>query len=247
MGLTNYNVLPPTAYATRGKAAVLSPATGKQMALCEVSIELSATASDMAWGWLLPNALWKAGQWTNSSTTYTEDTTDAQDAGSNDFALTTLTNNDGFIVCSTVPFNMVGFTVTTAVTGSPAYDYNYWNGAWTALPLKGTPGFTATDQWWSWLRPVDWVVTTASAGTDVPVGYYAVRLRATTAPLTAALASVLWVAQFVTYKTNAAQYSKVTTNLENTETVIPAGGGLIPYFATANAGNLIEAKYRELG
>ena len=248
--VTNYNFMPATAIATKGtKESVLSPVSGGQLALNSVGVSLAAAACDTAWGYKLPNAMWGAGQWVNATTTFTDDTIDAQDAGADDFPLSTLSANDGFIVYADRPFNAVGFTVGTAtVGGSPAYDYMYWNGAWTALTTKAVPGYTAADQFWIFLKPWDWAVTTASAGTGVPVGKYAVRLRATTAPSTTApLATIMWVCQFVAYNTAQVTNTKLTTSVENTEMVLPGGASLIGYWATANAGNFLECMYRSIG
>lgn len=151
-------------------------------------------------GYKLLDADWVAGQWDDSAgASYTDDTTDAQDAGSDDFALTTTTNNDGFVVQADRPFSLVGITVSTAEAGSPVYEYSYWNGtAWTTFTPLVEPDFTgAGDTLIVFPEFLDW---TALASGDTPVdtdgltaGNYAIRVRATTAPSTAPLATLLWV------------------------------------------------------
>ncbi len=157
----------------------------------------SGSVAAIGWGGRLPldETLWKAGQWVNATTTFTDDTTDAQDAGTGDFALTTTTNNDGFIVFSQIPINLLSLIVSQATTGSPVYEVSYTvaGGSWATLTLGNllvAPALAATGEqllWWE--NPGDLVVSVSGHGTGVPVGYYGYRVRATTAPSQAALAT----------------------------------------------------------
>lgn len=249
MPLGNYLTMPATSYPQKGKDALIAPRSGGQLVLAEVSLENNTGgAADVGFGWKLPNALWSAGQWVNASTTFTDDTTDAQDADAGDFAVTTTTNNDGFIIQADRPFNLIGITVSQAQAGSPVYEYNYWNGsAYTALTTKEVPGsYTVADQFIVFQAPHDWAV--GGSGTNVSQTKYTIRMRATTAPSTAVLATILWVGQLFRVKESLANATKFTFDLEATQIVVPAGAGLLPYFGgTANANNQVEALYKTIG
>src|SRR5262245_22278286 len=66
--------------------------------------------------------LWRAGQLNNAGA-YTDDTVDAQDVGTNDFALEVINdNNTGFLVACQYPFNALSILVsTTGSGGSPVH------------------------------------------------------------------------------------------------------------------------------
>lgn len=159
----------------------------------------------------IPNTLWRAGQWTEATTTYTDDTTDAQDVGAADFALETTTDNDGHIVFSQVPFNAISYDIGTAsVAGlGMAHDLAYSDeegDGWVtltnpfinsfgtvAVPLTGTT--IANEALVVFDVPSRWGRTTpagaATLATSALVGYYGFRVRATDAPDTAAVADSL--------------------------------------------------------
>lgn len=150
---------------------------------------------------LLKDTAWSAGQWVNGTTTFTDDTTDAQDADTNDFALETTTATDGFIVGAQVPFGALSIDVTTAGVGATAHVIEYWNGsAWTAIAatgmlidIPGRAGVIATgEQVILFIPPTDWVV--GGSGTGVPATLYNIRIRATTGTISqAALARRIYV------------------------------------------------------
>ena len=140
---------------------------------------------------------WAAGQWANGTTTYTDDTTDAQDADANDFAISSLTNNDGHLVGARSRFSEVAYTLGTAhAGGAPVYEYIYWNGtAWTALTLTATPNFGTTGlQTLGFQLPTDWV-RQRPTGVTFPATFdgdrYWIRVRATTAPTTTAASATI--------------------------------------------------------
>lgn len=253
MGNNSYENLPSTSYAQKGKDAVLSPRNNGQLALGEITIEnASGGAVDVGIGYKVADGRWKAGQYVDATTTYTDDTTDAQDSDTNDFALTTLTNNDGFIVQSFEKFNLLGLTKTTAGNGASTLEYNYWNGsAWVALTTKETLGdLTGTgDVFLAFLAPHDWAKSSASAATGIDTNMYALRVRATTAPVTtAALASLLWIGVLPFFKESLANNTQFSVDRETDPIIFPGGAGLLPYFGgTANANNMVSARYRTIG
>src|SRR3990167_5613127 len=153
---------------------------------------------------------WVAGLWTDSTTTYTDDTVDAQDAGTSDFPLETrVLNNDGHVVAAVRPFNLIGYSIgtaglntpTTAVTRDLAYSAptgwttiaGYWVG-----PPTGVATWSTGERAVCFPMPPDFTpLTVALHGTGVPEGKYGVRMRATTAPTQAAAATQVVVGRIV--------------------------------------------------
>jgi len=92
---------------------------------------------------------WYAGQWDDdgATTSFIDDTTDAQDAGAADFQLGNTTNNDGFYVSCDYSFNRVVFTNASQAGGAPVAEYMYYGGStagWVTLgTLVTTPDWTA--------------------------------------------------------------------------------------------------------
>ncbi len=128
------------------------------------------------------NADWVAGQYTAIGEVYTDDTTDAQDAGTSDFDLATTTNNDGFYVASNFVFTKLTLTNVDTFTGSPvaAYEYYKGGGVWGNLTMETTPVWTSGashDLIFAW--PSDW---TTWDGSEDFAGKYIIRVRFTTAP-----------------------------------------------------------------
>lgn len=129
---------------------------------------------------------WAFGQWTNSTTTYTDATVSIQAGGPQ--ALTTLTTNDGHLLGAKGFFEEVRYTVSVAaVGGTPVLEYTYWNGAtWRTLTPVSPPTFTATGvQTLIFAAPDDWRQGTPT-GVTFPANFDAdqcwVRVRFTTAP-----------------------------------------------------------------
>lgn len=207
------------------------------------------------WGYKHKNVLWKAGQWDDSAEpSLIDDTADAQSATVNDFALTTTTNDDGFVVQSPHPFNIVGITVGTAAAGgSPAYAYTYWDGAaWTTLNTLATPDFTGTgDTYLQFLTPHNWTRLTLTAtpvATDaLSAGMYAIRVVASTAPnTTAALASQIWVVSLLDYVEKLGDGQSSITSRQKLPMVIPNGCAVVPYCSVANAANHMLLSYTKV-
>ena len=197
-----------TNYQEKTKTALVSPGVGKNLVFVGATLNNRSGAGQIVGlGFKFNNASWLAGQWDDSAgASYIDDTTDAQDAGADDFALFSTVNNDGLIIQSTTKFSLIGMTVTTAEGGSPVYEYNYWNGsAWTTLTTLEVPSaYTEAEHTIAFVAPSDWAKVVTG---DTPVdtdglsdGHYAIRVRATTAPTTAPLASDLWVASLYDYK-----------------------------------------------
>lgn len=166
----------------------------------------SGSATVVGFGYRIPNRLWIAGQWdaSEAATEFVDDTAAAQDTTAGDFALETTTNNDGYVVASRVPFNAVSINVTTASVDAtdPVRAVRYSNTAgsgWTAITIGDlvvSDGISAAGEYAAgenllvFSRPLTWGRTAALS--NIPSGYYAINVQATTAPdTTAALAGSL--------------------------------------------------------
>jgi hypothetical protein len=162
----------------------------------------------------VPNHLWIAGQWTDATTTYTDDTASAQDTTTNDVALeTAATANDGFVVASRVPFNCISLNISTAsVKGTTVARAlrlsNAAGSAWaTAITTADVPIFDGAaddmatgENLIAFIPPSEWGKS-SSLATGLRDGFYAANVRATDAPdTTAALARAieLWRIFFIT-------------------------------------------------
>jgi hypothetical protein len=256
-----YEKTGPIKFAAICKTPVLAPPTrptgsnaavNDRLYLGTVEVGNSAgAAASCGFGYELPDAMWKAGQWDDSETaSYVDDTTDAQSTTANDFPISTTTVNDGFVVQALCPFNSIGITISVAITANgSAPEYTYWNGAWTALTILNTPDFANTgDTYINFLRPVDW---TPLAAADAPVatdglstGYYAVRVRMiTAAPSAACRATELWASRLLDYVESVDDGKSIVFNAQG-EIIIPYRASLIAYCSTANAANWINIEYR---
>ncbi len=225
--------------------------TAKRFAIAEMSIH-NRSGSDAHCGIAvrLPVDLWVAGQWTHSSTTFVDDTTDAQDAGTSDFAIGTTTNNDGFAVFCDVPFNVMSVVIGTAASGgTPEWDlaYTVAGGTWTTITNAFvSPSFTATgEQLVWWVGPQDWAVSESGHGTDVPVGQYGIRIRATTAGSSAGGSATLLMLGYCIYPTEAISDNKVALVTNEGETpLLPQGDALCAVISVVDNQNRADVKYR---
>lgn len=216
----------------------------------KITLAVNANAN-VGWGYRLLDGEYKAGQWDDSADpAYIDDTTDAQDSGASDFALFTTTNNDGFVVQADQKFNMVRIDTNTAPSGgSPAYEYTYWNGAWTALTTIATPSYSAdTSTVLFFQLPSDW---TRLASSDTPVategltaGKFAIRVRATTAPSSAGgNAKVILPIMVLDYIPNVTAGAAAEGSYDN-GIMVPHGRAIIPYYSVANSGNVVSIEFR---
>lgn len=222
--------------------------------IAEASIQNRSGSTVVAGiGGRYPIALWKAGQWVNATTTYTDDTTDAQSAAANDVALTTLTVNNGIIILCQVPFNIVSVVVGTAATGDAVYDlaYSKAGGTWTTLTNPYVaPSFAATGEQLIWFEePTDWAVTEAGHATGITTGYYGIRVRATTAPtVTAALGDLMTVGKM--FFSTESVTDNIILGIDNNigELYLPPQcDAICAAISAANVQNRVTLKYRMAG
>jgi hypothetical protein len=163
---------------------------------------ISAGTVSLCLAGLFPDSAWTAGQWVAVGTTLTDDTTDAQDAGADDFPINTTTINDGHIIGCTYPFGLVSYDITTATIGAAlAGIIEYWNGAaWTAIAATGMHVDIPRGVGVQWALgeliimfdpPVDWAV--GGTGTGVSATKYNLRYASSAAGTTAGLARRIYV------------------------------------------------------
>ena len=202
---TGQNTVPTTAgiLTQRWAASIIGAGTPNRSRLTYIELQnRSASSTALAFVGFLPDSYWRAGQWVAVGTTYTDDTTDAQDADTDDFPLETTTVNDGFIVGAIYPFGAISVDCTTAGSGTaPAHTIEFWNGtAWTTIAAAGMlvdiPR-TALD--WPlgenlvlFDPPPNWAK--GGSGTGTPANLYNIRIVRTNAvQATAALARRIYV------------------------------------------------------
>ena len=163
---------------------------------------ISAGTVSMCLAGFFPDSAWTAGQWVAVGTTLTDDTTDAQDAGADDFPINTTTINDGHIIGCAYPFGLVSYDITTATVGIAIEGIvEYWNGvAWTPIAATGMlvdiPRGAAV-QWAlgeliiMFDPPLDWAV--GGTGTGVSQTKYNLRYSSSVAGTTAGKARRIYV------------------------------------------------------
>ena len=219
-----------------------------------------AASANVGIGFRWANRYWAAGQWVDATTTFTDDTADAQDLplATADFPLETTTASDGFIVHSDRQFSWVSVRVVTAsidaVSVAHAASYsNFAGSGWTDFGTEAEVQYEAAAQrlladtifganeerCFVFSPPVDWGQTQASGLNGVPGGRYALRVRATDAPTTAAVASVMEVGTMVAVESLAAggTYGPDWNTYRD-----PYAEALVAFFSLADAGNRIYAE-----
>jgi len=168
--------------------------------LIKGSVRSTPTAIDVGIVGLIKDTHWWAGQGANIQAAVTVDTTDAQSAAANDFAMETANAaNSGCMFGCSVPFGALSIATTTNSAGSPVRVLEYWNGAWVTIAAAGCvvapPAnwlTTAPEDLILFVPPNDWVVggtPTASVNQTT----FNLRIRATTAPTTAGLAGRVYL------------------------------------------------------
>lgn len=212
--------------------------------------ELHAIATgDAGIGFRWANRTWNAGQWTEVGSVFTDDTTDAQDLGADDFALETTTVNDGFVILATRPFSWVSINVTTAGAATAnTHTVRYSNFAgtgWTAVDADSTftdtftnaADYAAGEILFTWSPPDNWG-RVVSIGT-VPAGYYALNVRATVVAGAAALAGSIEVGNLMAVNAVAANgtYGPEWSTLSD-----PWADALVAFFGASNGGDRVYAE-----
>ena len=193
---------PATAYNVIPSSAGVTVVPGKSRFMRAYIQNRSASTVSACIAGFFPDTEWIAGQWTDATTTSTDDTTDAQDAGTNDFPINTTTISDGHIIGCNYPFGLVSYDMTTATIGAALEGViEYWNGAaWTAIPAIGMGVDIPRVAGVQWALgeliimfdpPIDWAL--GGSGTNVSATRYNIRYRSSAAGTTAGLARRIYV------------------------------------------------------
>lgn len=231
-------------YNKNSNAAVLTPALGKQLRIHSVKL-LNKSGGTIDLGVLRRFGPSAYNLYEMLVGVLTDITTLVQGGAATE--LISLVNNDGYVVASSERFGLIGFTVSTAESGSPVYVYEYWNGsAWATLPTIAVPTAynTAKEQLVLFAAPANWARGGDVTGMDTTK--YNIKVKATTAPGTAVAVTDVWVAQLLDF-----QY-QVANNLSwEWKVAVPelpmefqAQDGVLPYFGgTANAANQVACQY----
>jgi hypothetical protein len=229
-------------YPTRATGAALSsPSTQQLLVHSATAYNGSASAQNLGLGVRLSSTAWKL--YTLGATT--TDVTSTIQASSAVSVLPT-TNNYGFYVQAKAPFGLLVFNVSQAQTGSPVYEYTYWNGStFAALTTIDTISYTATGEMCvAFNPPVDWAQGHNAQLTDFTTGAgYTIRVRATTAPTQAVQINSLGVA-----KLWAVRQVPGKGQLEIDFTMRPlqldAYEGIQPYYQTLSTASEITIAYQ---
>jgi len=199
----------------------------------------------------LPAALWAAGQVTAAGA-FTDDTTDAQDAGAGDFQMHDRSaSGSGFLVSCDVPFNLLGIVQSAAGDQvTPVKIVEYWNGsAWTdivaSLLISDTLiGGGTGEKILCWPLPRDWAV--AGSGTGVPAAAYNLRVRHTHSGAGTAdpVATQLFVG-FAKMLLEQLADNGVSALVRDHEYLFPRQcDALFPVFSTASRLSIVEVDVR---
>lgn len=231
-------------------------AGGLRLQLAYGSIQnRSGGSAHVGLGVRLSKSLWKAGLWDHSVTTFIDDTTDFQDAGASDAALETTTIDDGFLVSSTRKFNALAINVGTASTGSPirVLEYSAGTTTWTAISnyisfAGAGANYGTGENVIVWIPPANWAPMASGHGTDVPIGEYGIRVRATTAATVAGLASTMSVHRLYFLIEGLADNNLYEIPLGGMYLPMePSGDALVSYISTVNNQNRATALVRVRG
>lgn len=141
--------------------------------------------------------------------TWTDDTTDANDAGAGDTAVTGTHPivGDACYIGLDERFHQVQINMGTALAGTLTVLWEYWNGSsWAALPTAKLTDLSTTftagtsTYLFTFAPPTDWVANTTANGPNAQGGYYFIRARisAFTSQSAQGLATQLQVAPNVT-------------------------------------------------
>ena len=197
---------------------------------------------------------WAAGQITAAGA-FTDDTEDAQDAGTGDFSMHDRTaSGSGFMVSADEKFNILGIVQSAAGDQTtPVLVLEYWNGsAWTniassALINDALIGNGTGEKVLMWPMPANWAK--GGSGTGVSSTQYNIRVRHTTAAAGSAdpVASQIFVGEAKAIVIGITDDNLASMERQPADAEMRfarSGEALFPVFEVANFGNLIEVDAR---
>jgi hypothetical protein len=228
------------AYSTKGKLPAFPVNANMQLDLYNLRAFNNSGSSQnmgvMRLGVIAEEKLW---QYAASGPTYT-DVTSTIASGVNIFDTT---NGDGFVAQSRFRFGMLGFTISTAGTGSPVFTYKYYNGtSFTTLTTLEVPSYASTgDIWIVFIPPSDWAQGGAAS---LVSNQYSLQVIATTAPTLAVTVNNMWIAEFLEFYQAVPNNGIIQVSFgDNKPFQLHGGEAIIPYFSTPNAANVVGCYY----
>ena len=158
--------------------------------------------------------------------------------------LFTTSANDGFIIQSSSPCDLLALKISQAQAGSPIYEYSYWNGSsWTVFVPQVVPSSYAVGMQHILFPPSYlWVKGGNYAGLDS--NKFSLRVRATTAPSQAVQVSAYKICKLITYRESVEAAQSVEANFMDSQYLLEQGEGLYPYFSIPSINNAVELVYR---
>ena len=224
------------------------------MMIRSFSLQNAAVAGAVGIGWRFVNHSWEAGRY--DGTTYTK-LPNLQTRTATAIQVTGADQTGFVVLCREKP-GWIAVNISTAETnagGTTIVDhtvqYSAVSGAWTTYSSGSfADDFTLTDTVWSatikqfvWIPPTAFVVTDSHTG--LPAGFYALRFTSAQreASDVAALATGIECGAFAAFLISLAQngvYEEDPVGIENAY-YSQYGDGLVAYFDTANAQNIVTA------
>lgn len=155
-------------------------------------------------------------------------------------------NNDAIYIGSKVPFGIAGLGISTSEAGSPVYTYKYYNGtSFATLTMVETiTSYLISDDLLVFIPPYNWA---KGGNASLDSNMYFLEIKATTAPSTLPQLNNAWVAEWLTFREGVVDNGSLELDANIEPLMFESGEGLVPYFGTANAANLIEASYKNMG
>lgn len=162
-------------------------------------------------------------------------------AGSQSTTLFTTTANDGFIVQSSLPIDMLALHITQADAGSGVYEYAVWTGAaFQVFTPSVSPTWTATGET-ALIFPPDFRWTAGNGGFgNLDATRYTLRIRATTPPSQAVIADINQPCRLIAFRESVESKQSIEADFSDNQYLLAGSEAVFPYFGTANAQNAVE-------
>jgi hypothetical protein len=198
-----------------------------------VAVNGTASANDVGIGHSLPYTELVVETSINSVVT---DVTAQMQSGVTTTLLGT-TNGDFFTVSSKDKFSMLTFVISQEENGSPVHTFEYWNGAWTTLPIQQMPNLSLGGiSVLMFNSPVDWELDSGEM--------YSIKITATTAPGQALEIDGMKVCKVLAYREGILPKGELLLNFDTRQLLLQQGEQIVGFFAYASAANTMEASYQ---
>lgn len=238
MGLYSYPKNIRVGYPYLTGYPVLSADPGMQLRMHSIAcVNGSATATDIGIGYYLGSGA--SGVFTANG--------GAATAFSSGSYLASIGNQLYFQSDSQEILDFIVFHNSVASSGgAPAFTYEYWNGAWTAITPQVVPNFAVLNSALILGAPLDWIVGTGGVS-GLDASRYSFRINATGAPASPATAANIYTSKLLLYRESVDSKQALEVNFENfgQQFLMNVGQNIIPYFSQASNNNSVELGYRQ--